>query len=113
MRIPRRGRARDPKTYRGARSNHSGGWSGRRNRKNDLLYLSYKRSDSEIPFRYAFSNAGQSFDSIAAVIDRNVSRTKTAMSSAYFGRATEAVLRIFWDSFATSLASAQFLAFAG
>src|SRR3989442_10911637 len=100
MRIPRRGRARDPKTYRGARSNHSGGWSGRRNRKNDLLYLSCKRSDSEIPFRYTFSKADQSFDSIAAMIDPNMSRTNAAMSSAYFVRATQAVLRIFWASFA-------------
>src|SRR5438128_11476636 len=100
MRIPRRGRAREPKAYLGARSNHSGGWSGRRNRKNDMLYLPCKRSDSEIPFRYAFSNAGQSFDSIAAAIGPNVSRTNAAMSSEYFGGATEAVLRIFWASFA-------------
>src|SRR2546430_493828 len=32
---------------------------------------------------------------IADVIDPNVSRTNAAMSSEYFGRATEAVLRIF------------------
>src|SRR3989475_10229229 len=95
MRTPRRGRARKPKSYRGVRSNHSGGWSGRRKRRNDLLYLSCKRSDSEIPFRYAFSNADQSFDLMAAAIDPNVSRTKAAMSSAYFGRATAAV---FWTS---------------
>src|SRR2546425_13172590 len=98
MRTPRRGRAREPKTYRGVRSNHSGGWSGSRNRRNDLLYLSWRRSDSEIPFRYAFSNADQSFDSIARPIDPKVSRTKTPMSSAYFGRATAAVLRVFSDS---------------
>src|SRR5207249_5545075 len=94
-----RPRVSGPKTYRGARSNHSGGWSGRRNRRNDLLYLSCRRSDSEIPCRYAFSNADQSFDSIALPIDPKVSRTKTPMSSAYFGRATAAVLRVFSDSF--------------
>src|SRR5438093_10596291 len=99
IRPPRGRRIAEPKTYRGVRSNHSGGWSGRRKRRNDLLYLSCKRSDSELPFRYAFSNADQSFDSTAAAIGSNVSRTKAAMSSAYFGRATAAVFRTFSDSF--------------
>src|SRR2546426_938002 len=99
IRPPRGRRIAEAKTYRGVRSNHSGAWSGRRKRRNDLLYLSCNRSDSEIPFRYAFSNADQSFDSMAAAIDPNVSRTNAAMSSAYFGRATEAVFRIFSDSF--------------
>src|SRR5256712_6593862 len=99
IRPPRGRRIAEPKTYRGVRSNHSGGWSGRRKRRNDLLYLSCNRSDSEIPFRKAFSNSDQSFDSIAEAIDPNVSRTKAAMSSAYFGRATAAVLRTFSASF--------------
>src|SRR2546428_1876011 len=112
IRPPRGRRVSEPKTYRGTRSNHSGGWSGRRKRRNDLLYLSWSRSDSEIPFRYAFSNADQSFDSIAEAIDPNASRTNAAISSTYLGRATAAVFRIFSDSFSMYFASSQFLAFA-
>ncbi len=68
---------------------------------NRLLYLSWYTFESSMPRWYASSKDRQSLASIACASGTKRSLTNVAISSRYFGRAADAVLRIFSDSFSS------------